>query len=96
MAPKLTLTFNKGAERELADRVERLKRRGRPIQLDPLERVVHFLRGTSSRATMALPAFYLFLQHVKIEMQSRLCWQWGMERGRRMLLEELPYAIGWL
>jgi len=26
-------------------------------------------------------------------MQSRLCWQWGIERGRQMLLEQLPYAI---
>ena len=60
MAPKLTLTFNKGAERELADRVERLKRRGRPIQLDPLERVVHFLRNEFARYHGAA-SVYLFL-----------------------------------
>lgn len=42
----------------------------------------------------ALPAVRLF-QHITIEMQSRLCWQWGTDRGRQMLLEQLPYAIGW-
>lgn len=42
----------------------------------------------------ATPDIRLF-QHIKIEMQSRLCWQWGIERGRRMLLEQLPYAISW-
>jgi hypothetical protein len=43
---------------------------------------------------LATPDIRLF-QHIKVEMQSRLCWQWGTERGRRMLLEQLPYAIGW-
>lgn len=57
---KLTLTLDQSAERALADRAERLKPRGRPMQLNSLERAVHFLRGVSSRATMALPAFYLF------------------------------------
>jgi len=40
------------------------------------------------------PDMRLF-QHIKIATQSRLCWEWGIERGQRMLLEELPYAIGW-
>jgi hypothetical protein len=40
------------------------------------------------------PDIRLF-KHMKIEMESRLCWQWGVERGRRMILEQLPYAIGW-
>lgn len=57
---KLTLTLDQSAERALADRAERLKSSARQLQLDPFERAVHFLRGISSRATMALPAFYLF------------------------------------
>ena len=42
----------------------------------------------------ATPDVRLF-HHIKIEMQSRLCWEWGIERGQRMLLEQLPYAISW-
>ena len=42
----------------------------------------------------ATPDVRLF-QHIKIETQSRLCWEWGIERGQRMLLEQLPYAISW-
>jgi hypothetical protein len=59
MSPKITFTLDKSAERELADRAERLKSRGPPIQLKPVERAVQFLRGVRSRATLALPAFYL-------------------------------------
>lgn len=33
--------------------------------------------------------------NINIETQSRLCWQWGPERGRKMLVEQLPEAIGW-
>jgi hypothetical protein len=58
---KIILTLDQSAERELADRAERLKPRGPPVQLNALQEAVHFLRGVSSRATMALPAFYLFL-----------------------------------
>jgi hypothetical protein len=61
MAPKLILTLNKSAERELADRAERMKPQGPPMQQNPKELAIHFLRGVHSRATMALPAFYLFL-----------------------------------
>lgn len=57
---KIVLTVDKSAEHALAERAERLKPSGPPIQLNPLERAVHFLRGVNSRATMALPAFYLF------------------------------------
>ena len=60
MSPKITLTIDQSAERELADRAERLQPLGPPAPLEPMERAVHFLRGVSSRATMALPAFYLF------------------------------------
>jgi hypothetical protein len=42
----------------------------------------------------AAPDIRLFAS-IKIEMQSRLCWQFGIERGRQMLLVQLPYAIGW-
>lgn len=42
----------------------------------------------------ATPDIRLF-QNIEIETQSRLCWQWGTEQGRQMLLEQLPYAIGW-
>lgn len=50
--------------------------------------------SAASRLFPAMPDIRLF-QEIKIEMQSRLCWQWGTEQGRQMLLEELPYAIGW-
>jgi len=59
ITPKVILTLDQRAEHALADRVERLKPRGLPIQLSPLERAVHFLRGVDSLATMALPAVYL-------------------------------------
>jgi len=42
----------------------------------------------------ALPNLRLF-GNLQIEMQSRLCWQFGDDKGRQMLLEQLPYAIGW-
>ena len=42
----------------------------------------------------AMPDLRLF-GSMQIEMQSRLCWQFGVDRGRQMLLEQLPYAIGW-
>ncbi len=61
MPPRITLALDKSAERELADRAERLKSRGQPVQLKPVEQAVQFLRGVKSRATLALPAFYLFL-----------------------------------
>jgi len=57
---KIILTVDRSAEHVLAERAERLKPSGPPMQLNPLERAVHFLRGVNSRATMALPAFYLF------------------------------------
>jgi hypothetical protein len=40
------------------------------------------------------PRIRLF-EHMKVEMQARLCWQWGEERGMHMLTEQLPYAISW-
>jgi len=55
MTSKLTLTWDQSAERVLADRAERLKPHGPPMQLNPLEQAVHFLRGVGSLATMALP-----------------------------------------
>jgi hypothetical protein len=45
----------------LSDRAMRLKPSGPPLRLDPLTSAVQFLRGVSSRATLSLPAFYLFL-----------------------------------
>jgi hypothetical protein len=57
----LTIVVKRGAEDDLVERAKRLRPKGPPIQLDPLERAVHFLRGVSARATMVLPAFYLFL-----------------------------------
>lgn len=42
----------------------------------------------------AMPDLRLF-GNMKIEMQSRLCWQFGVDKGRHMLLEQLPYAVGW-
>lgn len=61
MAAKLTIITDKSAERALADRAERMKRRSAPMEMDPVGRSIHFLRGVNSRATMTLPAFYLFL-----------------------------------
>lgn len=57
---KISITVDRSAERVLADRAARLKPGGPPIQLNPMERTVQFLRGVSSRASLALPAFYLF------------------------------------
>ena len=45
----------------LVDRAKRLKPSGPPLRLDPATSAVQFLRGVGSRATMSLPAFYLFL-----------------------------------
>jgi hypothetical protein len=42
----------------------------------------------------ALPSLRLF-GNMQIEVQSRLCWQFGADTGRQMLFEQLPYAIGW-
>jgi hypothetical protein len=44
---------------ELAQRIERLRRP--PIQLSPVERSVHFLRGVYSRASFLSAAFYSFV-----------------------------------
>jgi hypothetical protein len=57
---KLILTLDKSAERALVDRANRLTPRGEPMKLNPVEKAILFLRGVYSRATMALPAFYLF------------------------------------
>lgn len=68
---KIVLKIDRSAEHELTDRAKRMTPRGRPFQLSPLERGVHFLRGVSSRATMALPAFYLF--HAAAANTDRAC-----------------------
>jgi hypothetical protein len=57
---KLVITVDRTAERALAERAQRLKPTGPPIRLTPLEQSVQFLRGVHSRATMVLPAFYLY------------------------------------
>ena len=57
---KLVITVDRRSEQVLADRAQRLKSSGPPIRLTPLEQAVQFLRGVQSRATMTLPAFYLF------------------------------------
>jgi hypothetical protein len=41
-----------------------------------------------------LPEQRLF-QEMKVEMQAGLSWQWSIERGKHMFLEQLPHAIGW-
>lgn len=61
MQAKLKITVDRSAERALADRAKRLTPRDAPMQLDPYERSIHFLRGVHSRAAIALPAFYLFV-----------------------------------
>src|SRR2546421_8460565 len=58
---KLVITVDKSAERVLADRAQRLTPNGPPIGLTPFEQTVQFLRGVHSRATMTLPAFYVYL-----------------------------------
>lgn len=40
------------------------------------------------------PKIRLF-ERMRIEMQARLCWEWGEEHGMQMLAEQLPYAISW-
>jgi hypothetical protein len=68
---KIVLKIDRSAEHELTERAKRLTPRGPPFQLSPLERGVHFLRGVNSRATMALPAFYLF--HAAAANTDRAC-----------------------
>lgn len=52
----------------------------------------------ASEAALALfpdtPSIRLF-DHMEIDAQARLCWQWGEEQGMHMLTEQLPYAISW-
>lgn len=40
------------------------------------------------------PNLRLF-QNVKVSDQARWCWKGGHSKGRQMLLEQLPFAIGW-
>jgi hypothetical protein len=42
----------------------------------------------------AIPDRRLF-RDIKIGMHSRLCWEQGLERGRQMIFEQLPNALGW-
>jgi hypothetical protein len=42
----------------------------------------------------SVPKIRLF-EKMKVDMQARLCWQWGEEQGIQMLTEQLPYAISW-
>lgn len=41
-----------------------------------------------------MPDIRLF-QEIEVEPQARLCWQWGIERGKQMFHEQLPHAMGW-
>jgi hypothetical protein len=61
MSKKVHLHVDQTARKELDERARRLLPNGPPMQLEPHESALHFLRGVSSRATLALPAFYLFL-----------------------------------
>ena len=58
---KLRLTFDLSAEKELAERADRMTPDGPPVQLDALAKSIHFLRRVDSRANFVLPTFYLFL-----------------------------------
>lgn len=58
---KIVIRPDTSEARALAGRAQRMKPSSAPIRLDPLTSVVQFLRGVNSRATMSLPAFYLFL-----------------------------------
>lgn len=40
------------------------------------------------------PDIRLF-ERMNVDMQARLCWQWGEAQGMHMLTEQLPYAISW-
>jgi hypothetical protein len=57
---RLAFAVDRSAEVELAERAERMTRKGQPFQLEPLTKSVQFLRGIGSRATISLPAFYMF------------------------------------
>lgn len=61
MPRKFHIKFDKSAEHALAERAKRLTPRGPPLEMSPKLRAIHFLRGVHSTATLALPAFYLFL-----------------------------------
>lgn len=58
---KIEIRVDDGESKALAARAQRSQRSGPPLRLDPTTSAVQFLRGVSSRATLALPAFYLFL-----------------------------------
>ncbi len=58
---KIELHIDQTEAAELADRAKRLKPAGPPSRLDAQTNAIQFLRGVGSRATMSLPAFYLFL-----------------------------------
>lgn len=59
----LVITVDDSAAKQLDERAKRQKPSGKPFfhSLTPTERSIHFLRGVSSRSTMALPAFYISL-----------------------------------
>lgn len=63
MSDKIRIAFNfdLSAKNELSDRADRMIQNKAPIQLNELERSIHFLRGVDSRANHVLSAFYMFL-----------------------------------
>ncbi len=58
---KLIATFDDSERQALAVRARKQKPSGQPFPLTDLQRMVHFLRGVGTRASMALPAFYFFI-----------------------------------
>lgn len=57
----LRITIDRSAEQALAERVARMRRTGPPLNSPPATRAIQFLRGVSSRASLILPQFYLYL-----------------------------------
>lgn len=58
---KIKIRVNDDESKALAARAQRSQPSGPPLRPDPTTSTVQFLRGVSSLATLALPAFYLFL-----------------------------------
>lgn len=58
---KFAFSLDDSARDNLSNRAARMTTTGPPAEISPLGRSIQFLRGVHSRASMTLPAFYLFV-----------------------------------
>jgi hypothetical protein len=66
----LTFTIDQTSRRELDDRAERMISKEAPLELNPLEQSINFLRGVNSRASLCLPAFHLLVASTEAKGQG--------------------------